>query len=152
MKICKRCSCKYEPRPWEILRKDSICRECKRIYQNEWSRKRRASGIPSQQMSREWMQEYHKKYMERAGVRERKAANMRRYNKDPKLRVKHKARWALNKAIHQSKTLTRQPCIRCGSKRSEGHHEDYSKPLVVIWLCRPCHKVEHSGCEGKGSE
>jgi hypothetical protein len=39
--------------------------------------------------------------------------------------------------------LIRQPCIRCGAEKSEGHHEDYDKPLEVMWLCTPCHKQRH---------
>jgi hypothetical protein len=39
--------------------------------------------------------------------------------------------------------LVRQPCIRCGNVKSEGHHEDYDKPLEVMWLCTPCHKQRH---------
>lgn len=31
-------------------------------------------------------------------------------------------------------------CESCDAEVSlEGHHEDYSKPLEVIWLCRLCH-------------
>ena len=39
--------------------------------------------------------------------------------------------------------LTRMPCERCGAVKSEGHHEDYDKPLEVMWLCTPCHKQRH---------
>lgn len=33
-------------------------------------------------------------------------------------------------------------CQKCGSTDwiNEGHHEDYSKPLRVVWLCIPCHR------------
>ena len=35
--------------------------------------------------------------------------------------------------------IRRTPCIYCGEKKVEGHHEDYSKPLEVYWVCRPHH-------------
>ena len=39
--------------------------------------------------------------------------------------------------------LIRQPCIRCGAEKSLAHHDDYDKPLDVMWLCQPCHKQRH---------
>jgi hypothetical protein len=39
--------------------------------------------------------------------------------------------------------LTPQPCERCGREDTHGHHEDYSKPLDVNWLCPPCHGERH---------
>lgn len=39
--------------------------------------------------------------------------------------------------------LTRHPCQQCGSEQSQAHHDDYSKPLEVTWLCRPCHLEHH---------
>jgi ribosomal protein S27AE len=40
-------------------------------------------------------------------------------------------------------SLVRNPCVRCGEKKSLAHHEDYDKPLEVMWLCQPCHKQRH---------
>lgn len=34
------------------------------------------------------------------------------------------------------------PCERCGDP-AEKHHDDYSQPLQVRWLCRPCHLELH---------
>lgn len=44
----------------------------------------------------------------------------------------------------RSGRLVPEPCETCGSDESHAHHEDYSKPLEVRWLCQPCHNREHS--------
>jgi hypothetical protein len=51
------------------------------------------------------------------------------------------ARYAVNNALRDGR-LERQPC-HCGA-RAEAHHPDYSKPLDVVWLCRPHHRQLHS--------
>ena len=40
--------------------------------------------------------------------------------------------------------LTRKPCEVCGAK-AHAHHDDYSKPLDVRWLCPVHHKMVHGG-------
>lgn len=40
--------------------------------------------------------------------------------------------------------LVRQPCEVCGGTiRVHAHHDDYSKPLLVRWLCVAHHRMLH---------
>lgn len=49
----------------------------------------------------------------------------------------------LNREVRAGR-LIRQPCEVCGSThRVEGHHEDYSRPLDIRWLCQRHHKQRH---------
>lgn len=54
-----------------------------------------------------------------------------------KLRARMTAYYARRKG-----TLVRQPCEVCEAK-AEAHHEDYTRPLDVRWLCRVHHGVAH---------
>jgi ribosomal protein S27AE len=55
---------------------------------------------------------------------------------------KAKARWAVANALREGR-LKREPCQECGEIKSEAHHEDYTKPLEVDWLCKKCHTIRH---------
>ena len=55
---------------------------------------------------------------------------------------KYKAHCAVNNALRDGR-LTKQPCVICGSDKSEAHHYDYSKPLDIFWLCRKHHLQLH---------
>lgn len=49
--------------------------------------------------------------------------------------------------VYQAKKkglLVPQPCERCGARNVHAHHEDYDKPLEVLWLCPSHHRVRHS--------
>ncbi len=39
--------------------------------------------------------------------------------------------------------MVRQSCQVCGDIKTDAHHEDYSKPLDVDWLCSHHHHVRH---------
>lgn len=57
-------------------------------------------------------------------------------------RKKANARSYLHEYVKRGKVM-KYPCEVCGSERSEAHHEDYSKPLEVHWLCREHHLELH---------
>lgn len=55
-----------------------------------------------------------------------------------------KARILVNKAVLRGKLVRPTICSNCvENKPVEGHHNDYLKPLDVIWLCKVCHENLH---------
>lgn len=70
------------------------------------------------------------------------AAYMRNWRKTHKPQgeaaLRANARAYLNVYVHRGK-IDKLPCEICGGLNVEAHHEDYSKPLVVRWLCRGEH-------------
>lgn len=64
----------------------------------------------------------------------------RRRNSPMKARANHKTSWAIS-----SGKITKEPCNVCGTtNKVEAHHEDYSKPLAITWLCRKHHLEVHN--------
>lgn len=57
---------------------------------------------------------------------------------------KKKVHQKLSYALKTGK-IDKGTCSICGDIKVDGHHEDYSKPLEVIWLCRKHHKQLHVG-------
>ncbi len=101
------------------------CPPCYRAYTKTYRARRKADGNPvisvrsSPEREREWF-------------RRRRAQEPERFN----------ARSKVGYAI-KSGRLTRQPCAVCGSAPAEAHHDDYSRPLDVRWLCKPHHREHH---------
>lgn len=61
---------------------------------------------------------------------------------------KLKAHTAVNNAVRKG-LITKEPCLHCGNKKGEAHHNDYSDKLNVIWLCRKCHSMMHTNPDRK---
>mgnify|MGYP000985966304 CR=1 FL=1 len=56
---------------------------------------------------------------------------------------KMRARQIVANALKKG-TVTRMPCQICGSdRRVHAHHDDYSKPLQILWLCSFHHGERH---------
>ncbi len=73
--------------------------------------------------------------------RKKNLAARREYDRarDP---IKRNAQASIRKRVARGK-LKRGPCEVCGKALTDAHHDDYSKPADVRWLCRKHHKQLH---------
>lgn len=64
------------------------------------------------------------------------------YKRNPE---KSKARKLVSYFINQRGYMSKPKCCsKCKEeKKLEAHHEDYTKPLDVIWMCKSCHTKYH---------
>ena len=87
---------------------------------------------------RAWHREYDRRMYKLHPEREQ--ARRRRYRDKYKDRIKanRKVSYAIKHGL-----LTKQLCEVCGGSKVVAHHDDWSKPLVVMWLCELHHKARH---------
>ena len=126
----------------------SRCKECTKLY--SWAyyyknceRERMRTRIYRLRDVQKW-RGYNKQY------RQIHKAEISRANKEWKHkmytieaeRVKFRARNMAASAARKGRII-KLSCEVCGELKSEGHHEDYSKPLEVRWLCHLHHEAWH---------
>jgi transposase-like protein len=120
------------------------CKECVKLrvhkYRDvnidrikEYDKKR--SMTPSRVKAR---QEYVKT---ESGKKSRQRAKENYKNHFP---MKHAAHILFRNAVRDKKIIRADFCSICKSTyKVEGHHDDYTKPLEVRWMCESCHKKWH---------
>lgn len=106
--------------------------------------------------SRSRKAEYYRAYdRARSGKESRRESREKYINDHPEQCRTWKAEWAQRnrekRAAHsavgnaiRSGRLQKMPCVLCGVVKSEAHHEDYSRPLDVVWLCSAHHGELHA--------
>ena len=149
MKNCRNCQSEFEPSERQLKKFDYLCPPCLKEDGIRYRQSKRDRGLPvsGTRMPRSYHAKYEAVYMASAEHLKKAAENQRRYRKDNKLRPHHEARWAVAKAIKKG-ILSRMPCEVCGKIEVDAHHEDYSKPLDVKWLCRNHHAEHHAKARG----
>jgi len=131
-----------------------LCRSCNTEKKASDFGKRSASNDGLAHKCKECQKEYDKKRL-----RDPKRMKMRRdYQKTENGKAAHNratARWieknTIKRAAHimvgnaiRDGKLTVLPCEVCFSTHGiHGHHDDYSRPLDVRWLCTTCHSLWH---------
>lgn len=54
---------------------------------------------------------------------------------------KKRAHCIARRAVLSGKLIPK--LCKCGRIDVQAHHDDYSQPLEVVWLCPPCHGARH---------
>lgn len=145
---CSECVAEYKRKHYEDNR-DSYLNRSKR-WREDNPEKYRESLRKYQLDNHDQLSRKAKERNQKTHVRERNNARFRSYRSDPDFLKKEKARGMINKRILSGKIDKPDTCESCGSNGYvEGHHEDYDKPLEVIWLCKQCHEDIHHSNEGR---
>ena len=137
--LCKRCTKRISEKKYKLSEKGKLSEKRRRL-------KRKESGYLLN------LYRNNEKYRKASLARNKRRAivspekvkeELKRSNL--RNREKYLARQDLRRAVFRGKIIKPQNCQKCGilSDRIEGHHEDYSKRLEVMWLCVECHKRIH---------
>jgi hypothetical protein len=66
-----------------------------------------------------------------------------KYQNSNEYNLKHKVR-SLTRSYIKAGFLAKEPCEICGTnKKVEAHHDDYTKPMDIRWLCKKHHDELH---------
>lgn len=123
MKRCNQCG--IEKSSDDFYNRQSKCKPCVRI---------------NVKRNREEKKEYYREYDRKRGNRQ-PPEYLKEYRE--KYPNKYRAHNMVNNSVRDGK-LFPENCEVCGSDFAvHAHHDDYSKPLNVRWLCAAHHKQWH---------
>lgn len=138
------------------------CRSCKKVSDAAYHLKHRAERLVA-------MKEYQKKNCEKLRIKaieyarsdtgrthnikatrkyyntHKKEISIRMYENNHTLhKDKYVARYKASNAIKLKKIIPPANCQDCHKKGGvEAHHEDYTKPFDLVFLCKKCHNKRH---------
>jgi hypothetical protein len=117
------------------------CKQCVSAYQKAYREKQNANKPADWKQKTKDKKAYQREWLaKRPGYGTELKRKWYNANRD-RLRVK----WAVKDALKAGK-IQKLPCLVCGEIKVEAHHTDYSRPIDIVWLCKPHHielHVEH---------
>ena len=123
--VCRNCSAPIVIKDYMLRKGNYVCVTCK----NAWAKTERGRATMKRAI-RAW----HENNRERVN-----AANRSFNERNPH---QQRAKYDVRNAIRRG-DLSRAPCVICGNPKSHGHHDNYARPLDVVWLCQPHHVERH---------
>jgi len=137
MPICK--TCQTDKQQSEFYFGVARCKECHK------------SAVKANYEAKMLIPEWREKELERQRLKEDRrrkegkvatCGNKAKHEWRKRHKLKSLAHSKVASAIKRNQLL-RNPCEKCGDQNSEAHHDDYSKPLDVRWLCAKHHAEHH---------
>lgn len=158
--ICNKC--KKDKPEIDFWKKQKRCKDCSKEDAIIWrtknperfkellkkyrkSKKGSHKILEYKEKNREKSRDYYQKWYKKNGRKRNKnyIITAKKWIENHKEEVK--AQRLLRYAVKIGKIIKPKKCEDCKKeKRLSGHHESYSKPLKVIWLCSSCHKLKHT--------
>lgn len=155
MKVCRGCKAEMPIDQYYKTKNgrngiDSRCKPCRLAEQKEYYKK---NSVRCRELSARWRKENRdrarelKRRWNAKNPRSKDEMNRLQRNWRKNNLVRAETNQALQRAVRSGKIEKPNKCEDCnkGVQRNilHGHHDDYSKPLKVNWLCPPCHGDRH---------
>jgi hypothetical protein len=124
--------------------------EKRKAYRSEWQKKKRPilnarlrdRYENNLELSRKQAIERNKRYMQTEKGKARHHETTRQYEQNNKEKIS--AQRKVRAAVNSGRLVRSLRCEICNKEtKTHGHHEDYKKPLEVIWMCSKCHLYHH---------
>jgi hypothetical protein len=135
---CSRCGSPCSVTPAMAKKSVWICRKCVNERNRAWQA---AHQNYHRERCRTWRaehREYLKEYRQRPDIAAKDRPRVRHTTPE-----KRRARSAVLNELRGGR-ISPQPCEVCGVAKTEAHHDDYSRPLDIRWLCSSHHKRHHA--------
>jgi hypothetical protein len=152
-KLCSKCG---ETKPLEDFHRQkaskdgrgAYCKSCNRKATKAWEV---SNPERSAARNRAWREANPKRWAEivkRCADNNREAREKKRQRHNERHPEKARARHIIKQAVYKGRIVKPDACEDCGEavedpRNLHAHHDDYSKPLDVAWLCEVCHLAEH---------
>ena len=126
-----------------VTAKDGLawaCRDCTKKQRESRKPALKAYNRKYRQADKEQVRESNRRWR----ARNRESVRTTNYKWRKRNPGKHRTHMLFSAAVLRGELVAPDRCETCLREMSlQGHHDDYSKPMEVRWLCAICHTNHH---------